>query len=358
MKTLSNKFNFWLITLLIGTMILLFSPSSVLAQSEDPPDDPGVADDQDELVTQTIRWVLPHGDTFTIGDEEFDIVLDYSQLIISEEEVGNGGVTFLGIGDINSDGIVDTSDLTCGNGNGMGNCNGNENGNNGDGNNGNGNNGNSNPHHGACGNVWVTPGVISMSSKVSGPSFPVVIGQDPGDEGISIEYTVVIDPTIVRYGKWQIIGHHFSACVQGNSSSGDEDYSDEYSCPNGWHPIIEHIWGCSVREKSYREDFSSLQAGISLTAVSRTWILGELAMAYPNANLIQPSIFYNVSDNCQWMEDACVLNFTFNYQAADPGYYDMIVQGLSSGTNASPPRSFEIKSGKAGVFFIDSTIFN
>jgi len=337
------------ISLALLVVVNLSVYDTAIAQTEDPPPDPGATTEQDDLVSNTTRWVLPHGETFVVEDEEFNIILDYAQLIISEETVAGGTVTFVGLGDtsvIGDDGSSSSSPI-CGMGNGIGKCLGQKNKEIGF---------DAHLPDADCGDVWVTPGIVAMSSEKSGPSFPVVIGQDPDDEGVTIEYTVVVNPTVVSYEKWQIIGHHFTACVEGEASESEEDYSAEYSCPHGWHPIVEHIWGCSVREKYFREDLSQLNAGISLTYDSRIWILGDLAFAYPFANLINPSIFYPVSDKCAWTGDVCVLNFAYNFQVADPGFYDLVIQGSTTGTRASPPRSFEIKSGKTGVYLIDTSL--
>ena len=82
----------------------------------------------------------------------------------------------------------------------------------------------------------------------------------------------------------------------------------------------------------------------------------RLAAAGPLNKLIEPSIFYPVSDKCAWTGDVCVLNFAYNFQVADPGFYDLVIQGSTTGTRASPPRSFEIKSGKTGVYLIDTSL--
>ena len=83
--------------------------------------DPGVSSGQDETKTSTIKWILPHGDTYIIDDGEVNIVLDWESLdVTSEREVGEGNVTFIGIGG-STDGD-DSSSTTCGSGGGRGNC--------------------------------------------------------------------------------------------------------------------------------------------------------------------------------------------------------------------------------------------
>lgn len=95
---------------------------------------------------------------------------------------------------------------------------------------------------------------------------------------------------------------------------------------------------------------------ISLTSGSRSWILGDLALAFPSARLINPDLSYEVGSGCVWGEDdVCVMNFTLYFPVADPGFYDIVLQGITTGTKASPPRSFQIKPDQFGVFLVDTS---
>jgi hypothetical protein len=340
----TNKRSKLFITIFL--ILALIPAGSISAQSQDPPTDPGSGTGQDETKRDSIRWVLPHGEIFMIDDAEYNIVLDYEQFITSETEVGQGAVAFIGLGETTitgDDGTVSSSPI-CGKGNGIGKCLGNVN----------KEEGSSLPNS-YCGDVTVTPGIISLSTKKNTPAFPVVVGQDPNDEGVTIEYTIALQPTVVTYEKWQMIGHRFITCSENTETDDPNNYGLEYTCPNGWHPIIEHFWGCSIKEKYYKEDFNNLDAGISLTSGSRNWILGELAHAFPNARLMNPNWSYGVNSGCVWQGEVCVMNFALNFQVTDPGYYDIVIQGTTTGSKASPPRSFEINSGQVGVFLVDAT---
>ena len=312
--------------------------------------DPGVSSGQDETKTSTIKWILPHGDTYIIDDGEVNIVLDWESLdVTSEREVGEGNVTFIGIGG-STDGD-DSSSTTCGSGGGRGNCSSSSS-NNGNGNGSDNGNGGGPLPSSDCGSVWVTPGSISARASKVAPSNPVVINQDPDDNGVTIEWNISIQPTTVSYEKWKIIGHRHVACVEGDSKGSNDSSGD---CPSGWKPIIEHIWACSVTTKTYKERFDELIAGASLTLDSRAWINGELASAYPGATLQHPDWGYAQSSGCAWNEDTCVLSFTANIPVVDPGWYDIKISGQTSGTRVSPARGFDITAGEFGVYLLDNT---
>jgi hypothetical protein len=314
--------------------------------------DPGVSSGQDDTKTSTIKWILPHGDTYIIDDAEVNIVLDWESLdITSEREVGNGNVTFIGIGGTSDD--SDSSSSSCGNGNGRGNCSCScDNDNNGNGN-GNGSGGGPLPSS-DCGSVWVTPGAISASARQIAPEYAVVVNQDPEENGVTIEWHISIAPTTVSYEKWKIVGHRHVACVEDDTKGNDNSNGND-ECPKGWHPVIEHIWACAVTTKTYKEGIDELVAGASLTLDSRAWINGELADAYPGATLQHPDWGIAQTPTCIWNGDVCSWDFTANIPVVDPGWYDIKLSGATAGTRVSPARSFDITSGEFGVYLLDNT---
>jgi len=357
------------LSIVVAIIMMLVSTSPVWASDDtDPgddtsgsntttdnaPPDPGVSSGQDDTKTSTIKWVLPHGDTYIIDDEEVNIVLDWESLnITSEREVGNGNVTFIGIGGSGDDDDSSYTGSGCGSGNGRGNCscscNDNGNGNN----NGNGNGGGPLPSS-DCGDVWVTPGEISASAQKISPNFAVVVGQDPEENGVTIEWQINIQPTTVSYEKWKIVGHRHLACVENDPGDHSNNGNDD-DCPRGWHSVIEHIWACSVSTKTYKESVNSLIAGASLQLNSRAWIEGELASAYPGASLQHPDWGLAQTPSCVWVDDTCTWTFTGKIPVEDPGWYDIKLSGLTAGTRVSPSRSFEIVAGEFGVYLMDNT---
>ena len=316
---------------------------------DNAPPDPGVSSGQDNTKTATIKWVLPHGDTFMINDEQINVVLDWENIVVtSDREPGEGSVIFIGIGGANDYGDDSYYYDTCGTGNGRGNCT-----NNGGGNGGNGDGGGPLPNS-DCGGVWVTPGFISASARQIAPNFALITGQDPDENGVTIEYNVSIMPTVVSYEKWTIVGHRKVACVEdepGNNNAKDPD--DE--CPKGWHQLVEHIWACTAREKIYTEGIDDLELGASLKVESRAWIENELAKAYPGARLLNPDWGISTNPKCTWVGDVCNFTTTLKFPVVDPGWYNITLRGISDGTKATPARSFEILGGEFGVYLMDTT---
>ena len=115
------------------------------------------------------------------------------------------------------------------------------------------------------------------------------------------------------------------------------------------------------KPNDYREysefdvDRLKLVAGARLSLDSRAWITGELASAYPGAGLIHPDWGIEGLTECGWAGDTCVITFTGTLATADPGWYDITLTGSTSGTLATPPRSFDDVGGTFGVFMLDNT---
>lgn len=119
--------------------------------------------------------------------------------------------------------------------------------------------------------------------------------------------------------------------------------------------MIEHIWACNAKEKTYKEGIADLTAASTLQLDSRAWILGDLKKAYPGAHLINPDWGFSTTPACVWNGDVCVWDFTLKIPVADPGWHDLKVSGLTQGTKVSPPRSFEVLAGEYGAYMIDSS---
>ncbi len=334
-----------------------------------PPNDPGVSGDHTVIRTESAMWVLPHGNTFIIDGREVNIVEDWETIeIISRIQRGNSHVYTVEIGGlIGDEGCEDGSCyVSCGDGSGLdgcflldddgdgGDCNGNGNGNGCGGGNGNGNgNGNSN-----CGGAWVRPGTISATGEKTTPNNPVVVGQDTEGTGVTVQWSVRINPTAVIYEDWQMIGHRLVACVEGDlSQNGNGNIYDpgDVQCPHGWHEVIEHIYGCVEEYEYFKEGVNNLEAIADLTDESENWIAGELAGVYPGAAVQNPEWSYAISPDCTWVGDVCFWDFAVNIPVTDPGFYDIRLAGNTAGTQVFTPRGFEMNVGQFGVYMIDNT---
>jgi hypothetical protein len=78
---------------------------------------------------------------------------------------------------------------------------------------------------------------------------------------------------------------------------------------------------------------------MSLSKESRNWILNELSIRYPEAYLHHPSFSFN-GGGCAWSASKN------HVQVADPGEWNMLLSGRTSGTPVSGARSFS----RASVF--------
>jgi len=337
-----------------------------------PPNDPGVSGDHTVIRTESAMWVLPHGDTFIINGQEVNIIEDWETIeIISRTQRGNSDTYTVEIGGLIGGGDCEDGScyVSCGDGSGLescfllddgdgdDDCNGNGNGNGCNGNdNGNGNG--SPPAPNDCGGAWVRPGTVSATGEKLTPNNPVVVGQDSEGTGVTVKWSVRIEPTAVIYEDWQLIGHRHVACVEGDlDENGNGNIYDPngVDCPHGWHAVIEHIYGCVEEYEYFRENVSNLEAIAELTEDSRSWITGELAGAYPGAGLQNPEWAYSASPDCTWVGDVCFWDFAVNIPVTDPGWYNMKIAGTTAGTQVFTPRGFELTVGEFGVYMIDNT---
>jgi hypothetical protein len=210
-----------------------------------------------------------------------------------------------------------------------------------------------------CPDVWITPGILTISAEQIAPTAALVVGQDLSETGATIEYHITVDPTYVLYQRWELLGKERKACVEGVNNTAD--YMDECgtencNCPNGWHMVFEDVYGCKDKVRVYPEGIANLHPGAELSLNSRLWIEGELAAAYPGAHLLNPDWQFSSENACDWQGNVCHITFTLTIPAVDPGWYDITLEGLTTGTLASPARNFDIKVGKFGVYMIDSSL--
>ena len=200
-----------------------------------------------------------------------------------------------------------------------------------------------------CPDVLVAPGDVTVSGRKIAPTAAVVSGQDPQQTGVTVEWYVSVDPTIVTYETWELLGHEFIACVEGQSD--DEDNP----CGDGYHALTQEVWGCEEKHISYPEHISELNTVTTLSATSRDWITNDLATYYPGASLIHPDWYTQVPTQCGWAGDTCIITYTDNFKVRDPGTYELKLAGSTSGTMASPPRGFNETAGTLGVYLIENS---
>jgi len=97
-------------------------------------------------------------------------------------------------------------------------------------------------------------------------------------------------------------------------------------------------------------------ASATLTASSRDWILNTLSILYPNAYLHHPYFGFG-GGTSGFQSNTFVWTLTEkNVQVADPGYFNLVVAGYTSGTPVSSGRGFSDIGGTFSVSVVETTI--
>ncbi len=163
----------------------------------------------------------------------------------------------------------------------------------------------------------VKPGAISASASQVAPPYPLVVGQDPDRRGVDVEFSASVAPTIYTYYTTVPI------------------YEEQCKTVLGVEKCSKVITGysCKVHTISYPECIASASSSMSLSKESREWILNELSIRYPEAYLHHP--------NFSFSGGGCVYSASKDrVQVADPGNWNLNINGTTSGTPVSGPRSF------------------
>ena len=185
----------------------------------------------------------------------------------------------------------------------------------------------------ACPDPSIKLGAISASASLLDPPYPLVVGQDPDKRGVDVSFSASVSPTIYTYYTQEPI----EECVPGTTASG------QYNCTKkGVRGHSEQTgFQCVSHTQSYSECITSASASISLSKESRNWILNELSIRYPEAYLHHPYFSFS-GGGCAWSASKD------HVQVADPGNWNMLFSGRTSGTPVSGARSFN----RASVFSV------
>ncbi len=200
-----------------------------------------------------------------------------------------------------------------------------------------------------------------MIGRQTAPLKPVVVGQDPEKRGVDLEMSVRIPPVIFTWYEArprQICqyaangngkgcpgpGRRYEAVIDGSGEHIAWSASMETN-PN-WKrtSTIE----CIPHVEIYPDYLNNLVVSLNLSAESRSWILGDLAAAYPGAKLKHPDWQFalhgpgsqTAGGTVTWSE------LIPNIQTADPGTYAIHGSGSTTGTPVSGPRSFDQSLGQ------------
>jgi hypothetical protein len=190
------------------------------------------------------------------------------------------------------------------------------------------------PPPGTCPAPKVIPGEIHTSGEKTGPAYPLVVGQDPDKRGVDLLFTASVDPTIYIY----YVQVPKFGCRPGYSGNGNSN------CTVGGGPGHREQtgWECEKHQETFPEGISLCSGTARLTSESRSWIVNELSIRYPGAYVHKPSFSWPPTGG----GGACTISKP-NTQIQDPGAWDLIVSGQTTGTPVSASRGF---GGPAGSF--------
>lgn len=179
----------------------------------------------------------------------------------------------------------------------------------------------------------VIPGKISRSGSLTGPGYPLVVGQDPSRTGVNVSFTASVAPTI--YHTWEAV-------------------PIEECTPRAWPRTGKDCyivdWVCEQHTQTFPECISVASGSLRLTQDSKNWIVDELSIHYPGAYVHRDSFSFPATGGCVWEYNAP------HVQVEDPGEWEIYINGQTSGTPVSGARPFGGKSGDFNVWLKETAI--
>lgn len=206
----------------------------------------------------------------------------------------------------------------------------------------------------SCFTPVIQKGAVTVTANKIAPAYPLVVGQDAAHRGTDVTWQVRIEPTSYTYGvQVPVMGN---VCVpwDGQDSS---NCTTSKGKPGMLEQRVVH-YNCVQHTEIFPETLKWVTATASLSQSSRDWILNTLSILYPEAYLHHSNFSFagNVSSG-SLQGKAYVWTLTQNHiQVADPGYFDLVVAGATSGTPVSNGRGFSRTGGQFGVWVEESAI--
>jgi hypothetical protein len=200
----------------------------------------------------------------------------------------------------------------------------------------------------SCSTPIVQSGAITVTARKLAPLNPIVVGQDTERRGADVTWEVRVEPTSYTYGVQVPVMGIVCASWNGQGSS---------NCQTSDHKagILEQIvvrYDCVQHTQIFPETLNWVTVSASLSQASRDWILNILSIHYPEAYLHHPSFSYPGNPSAGSLQgNTYVWTLTQNHvQIADPGYFNLVVAGSTTGTPVSSPRGFSRTGGQFGVY--------
>ena len=208
------------------------------------------------------------------------------------------------------------------------------------------------PPPSSCSVPIVKSGAITVTAQKIAPPYPLVVGQDPSKRGVDLTWEVTVGPTLYTYGVKVpvtgmkcIAGSGTSNCTTSNNQAGTlQQVVVGYNC-------VQHI-------QIYTESLKWVTLLASLSQTSQDWILNTLSLMYPNDYLHHPDFsFAGNPASGSFQGNTFVWDFAQNrIPVADPGHFDLVVAGATSGTPVSAWRGFSRSGGTFPVYLEEAVI--
>jgi hypothetical protein len=200
--------------------------------------------------------------------------------------------------------------------------------------------------------IQVTGG-SGEGGKIAPPN-PVVIGQDPERRGVDVKANVLIPPVVYHF--FVAILHDEQVCAWDNNGHGAG--CSKHPGDSRWTTTVHTWYECVEHIQIFPDRLNSAQVSISLAQASRTWILTDLAQAYPGAHLLHPDFSYSFPGPGTLLGDQSVTWTTTlpRIQTEDPGDYATSVLVRTTGTPVSAPRQAQISLGQFRVDLVRVTL--
>lgn len=176
----------------------------------------------------------------------------------------------------------------------------------------------------------VIQGKITFDGLKIAPNYPLVVGQDPDKRGVDLQFSASVAST--QYITHEMVSDY--GCVYSlGAPGGGQCGVNQKRVVTGYH--------CEQHVETFNECIQAAHGSVRLTQASRDWILDELSVRYPEAYLHKPQFSFGAGSACSWSDTIEEVGIE------DPGYWDIFINGSTSGTPVSAPRNF---GGKVNTF--------
>jgi len=209
------------------------------------------------------------------------------------------------------------------------------------------------PPDGPCPSGKATPGKITATAGKTAPNNVLVVGQDPEKRGADLWWELRVAPTIYTYWKQELIVEN--VCVE-LTGTGLSDCTTSNNKKGLITPTVTG-WKCEQYTQIFQEKLNWGLGIASLSQTSRDWILTTLSIRYPRAFLHNPYFSFAGAAGGFLGDGSYRWRLTRDkVQLADPGYFNLMVNGSTSGTPVTAPRGFSLNAGQVPVWLKEVVI--